>query len=91
MQFKAGDIVEPRIPQAFATRGLVVSNTVKIRAGAKVQDIYWFNDGETTCLLLTEGKVGYNRGFDGQDWHLAGRDTQTQEDRRGSKCIITEI
>jgi hypothetical protein len=39
--------VEPRIPQAFATRGLVVSNTVKIRAGAKVQDIYWFNDGET--------------------------------------------
>ena len=47
MEFKAGDIVEPRIPQAYATRGLVVSNTVKIRAGAKVQDIYWFNDGET--------------------------------------------
>ena len=47
MEFEAGDLVEPRIPNAFATRGLVVSNTVKIRAGAKVQDIYWFNDGET--------------------------------------------
>ena len=47
MEFEAGDLVEPRIPQAFATRGLVVSSTVKVRAGAKVQDIYWFNDGET--------------------------------------------